>query len=162
MTTKKLSLLFLSLMIIPFFFTSCTSNGGTQGAGTQDGGTQGGGKEVSTPDGGAKVVIKDCCMMKDGKMVMQKDGKITPMETAMTMENGTVCDINGECTTKEGKKMMMKEGDCMEMSGKTFNEKVIVAPKEDNAMAYSCPMHPEMKSDKPAKCPKCSMDMVKK
>lgn len=24
---------------------------------------------------------------------------------------------------------------------------------------YSCPMHPEVKSDKPGKCPKCGMDL---
>jgi hypothetical protein len=27
---------------------------------------------------------------------------------------------------------------------------------------YSCPMHPEVTSDKPGKCPKCNMDLVKK
>ena len=27
---------------------------------------------------------------------------------------------------------------------------------------YTCPMHPEVKSDKPGKCPKCGMDLVEK
>ncbi|MEO7463421.1 MAG: heavy metal-binding domain-containing protein [Ferruginibacter sp.] len=27
---------------------------------------------------------------------------------------------------------------------------------------YSCPMHPEVKSDKPGKCPKCGMELIKK
>ncbi|MEO7265088.1 MAG: heavy metal-binding domain-containing protein [Ferruginibacter sp.] len=26
---------------------------------------------------------------------------------------------------------------------------------------YTCPMHPEVKSDKPGKCPKCGMGLVK-
>ena len=26
---------------------------------------------------------------------------------------------------------------------------------------YSCPMHPEVVSDHPGKCPKCGMDLVK-
>jgi hypothetical protein len=26
---------------------------------------------------------------------------------------------------------------------------------------YSCSMHPEVKSDKPGKCPKCGMELVK-
>jgi hypothetical protein len=30
------------------------------------------------------------------------------------------------------------------------------------ATAYTCPMHPEVVSDKPGKCPKCGMDLVKK
>ncbi|WP_251040439.1 multicopper oxidase domain-containing protein [Chryseobacterium sp. ISL-6] len=29
-------------------------------------------------------------------------------------------------------------------------------------IAYSCPMHPEVISDKPGKCPKCGMDLVEK
>ncbi|MEO8087609.1 MAG: heavy metal-binding domain-containing protein [Bacteroidota bacterium] len=31
-----------------------------------------------------------------------------------------------------------------------------------NADTYTCPMHPEVKSDKPGKCPKCGMTLVKK
>ncbi len=27
---------------------------------------------------------------------------------------------------------------------------------------YTCPMHPEVTSAKPGKCPKCGMDLVKK
>ncbi|MHA4809980.1 heavy metal-binding domain-containing protein [Flavitalea flava] len=27
---------------------------------------------------------------------------------------------------------------------------------------YTCPMHPEVINDKPGKCPKCGMDLVKK
>ncbi len=27
---------------------------------------------------------------------------------------------------------------------------------------YTCPMHPEVVSDHPGKCPKCGMDLVKK
>jgi len=30
------------------------------------------------------------------------------------------------------------------------------------SMIYVCPMHPEVKSDNPGKCPKCGMDLVPK
>jgi hypothetical protein len=64
------------------------------------------------------TMMKDCCMMKDGKMMVMKNGETMPMEKNMTMKNGTMVMTTGECTMKGGKKMMMKEGDCMEMSGK--------------------------------------------
>ena len=117
------------------------------------------------------AMMNDCCMMKDGKMMVMKDGKTMPMEKEMTMKNGTKCMTTGECTMKDGKKMMMKEGDCMEMSGKmgkcsmmNKNMKSTTMKNKENNMAnaYTCPMHPEVTSDKPGKCPKCGMDLVKK
>lgn len=30
------------------------------------------------------------------------------------------------------------------------------------AAVYTCPMHSDVKSDKPGSCPKCGMDLVKK
>ena len=31
-----------------------------------------------------------------------------------------------------------------------------------NAIVYTCPMHPEVTSDKPGQCPKCGMNLEKK
>lgn len=33
--------------------------------------------------------------------------------------------------------------------------------KADGKETYSCPMHPEVTSDKPGTCPKCGMDLEK-
>jgi uncharacterized protein with PIN domain len=33
---------------------------------------------------------------------------------------------------------------------------------EQTAEVYTCPMHPEVKSDKADSCPKCGMELVKK
>lgn len=33
---------------------------------------------------------------------------------------------------------------------------------KEATVAYSCPMHPEVQSDKAGKCPKCGMDLKKK
>ena len=116
------------------------------------------------------ATMKDCCMMKDGKMLVMKNGETMPMEKDMTMKNGTKCMTTGECTMKNGKKMMMKEGDCMEMSGKMGKCSMMnkgmksstVKKNNNRAMVYTCPMHPEVTSQKPGKCPKCGMDLVKK
>lgn len=104
------------------------------------------------------TMIKDCCMMKDGKMMVMKDGVSMPMEKDMVMKNGTTCMTNGECKMKDGKTMMMKEGECMDMNGKMCTDKM----KNMSAAAYSCPMHPEVTSAKPGKCSKCGMALVKK
>ena len=104
-------------------------------------------------------MMKDCCMMKDGKMMVMKNGKTMPMEKDMVMKNGTTCMTNGECKMKNGKMMMMKEGECMDMSGKMCTDKM---KNNMSAAMYSCPMHPEVTSAKPGKCPKCNMALVKK
>ena len=118
------------------------------------------------------TMMKDCCMMKDGKMMVMKNGVIMPMEKDMKMKNGTTCMTNGECKMKDGKKMMMKDGECMDMSGKMDNCAMMMKDKKaatlkknskhNMAITYSCPMHPEVTSDKTGKCPKCGMDLVEK
>jgi hypothetical protein len=51
---------------------------------------------------------------------------------------------------------------CQGMSGCCGHEHgPSAAPAPDaKAGAYTCPMHPEVKADKPGKCPKCGMDLV--
>ncbi len=55
----------------------------------------------------------------------------------------------------------------LQADGKTINtrfdrlDETAAAGKAVGA-AYTCPMHPEVLSDKPGKCPKCGMNLVKK
>ncbi|HEV8084082.1 MAG TPA: DUF6799 domain-containing protein [Chitinophagaceae bacterium] len=62
--------------------------------------------------------MKDCVMMKDGKMMMMKNGKMMDMDKDMTMSDGTICMKDGTCKMKNGTAMMMKEGDKCYMDGK--------------------------------------------
>ena len=66
-------------------------------------------------------MFKDCCIMKDGKMMVMNDGKMTPMEKDMIMKNGNKCMVNGECVMANGEKIKMKEGECMDMEGNMPN-----------------------------------------
>lgn len=58
-------------------------------------------------------------MMKDGKMMMMKDGKATgPMAHEMTMGDGTKVMPDGMMKMKDGKEMHMTNGQMMMMDGK--------------------------------------------
>ena len=63
------------------------------------------------------AMSNDGVMMKDGKMMVAKDGKSMPMTTEMTMSDGTKVMKDGTVMKKDGTKMTMKNGDTMDMSG---------------------------------------------
>ena len=42
------------------------------------------------------------------------------------------------------------------------NPEKALQKKEEMKAVYTCPMHPDVKSDKPGKCPKCGMNLEKK
>ena len=46
----------------------------------------------------------------------------------------------------------------LNISGNNRTETIIVGAVK----TYTCPMHPEVRSDKPGKCPKCGMELVEK
>ena len=68
--------------------------------------------------------MKDCVMMKDGKMMMMKNGKTMDMTEDMTMSNGMVCMKDGTCKMKDGTTMTMKNGEKCTMDGKMMGMKM--------------------------------------
>ena len=58
-----------------------------------------------------------CYIMQDGK-VMLRDGKGSkPIDSEVTLDDGTKVAPNGTVTTKEGKKEAMKDGQCLSQNG---------------------------------------------
>ncbi|HXL57025.1 MAG TPA: DUF6799 domain-containing protein [Chitinophagaceae bacterium] len=66
---------------------------------------------------GKSTKMKDCIMMKDGKLMMKKNGTTTEMTQDMTLNNGTVVMKDGTVKTKDGKTMTLKEGQRIYMDG---------------------------------------------
>jgi len=63
-------------------------------------------------------MMKDCVMMKDGKMVNMMNGQTLPMDKTMTMKDGTTVMPNGTVNTAGGNTVQLKDGDCVFMDGK--------------------------------------------
>jgi len=62
--------------------------------------------------------MMDGAMMKDGKMMVTKDGKSMIMEKDMTLTDGTKVMTDGKVMTPNGKVVMMKNGEMITMEGK--------------------------------------------
>ena len=55
---------------------------------------------------------------KDGKVVLVRNGKTTPLDREVTLTNGTKITDDGYYTEKGGTKMKFKEGEHIDLSGK--------------------------------------------
>lgn len=76
----------------------------------------------------------DYCVMKDGKMMCMKGGKMMAMDMEMTMKNGVKVMTNGEYMDEKGNKMMLKEGEMIDSHGMVMmpNMKRMTMKKHSN------------------------------
>lgn len=70
------------------------------------------------------MMMKDCVMMKDGKLMVMKGGKNMEMTEDMTLSNGTTIMKDGNVKMKDGKTTSLKNGDCIYMDGKIKRSKM--------------------------------------
>ncbi len=84
-------------------------------------------------------------------------------------EETVVCPMSGEKIKKSEAKFSHEyEGKtyylCCEMCKEKFmkNPEKYLKEKAEMKEVYTCPMHPDVKSDKPGKCPECGMKLEKK
>jgi hypothetical protein len=57
------------------------------------------------------------CLMKDGNMLMVKDGVMRPMTATVTMGDGSLCMPDGTCQSTQGRTTMLREGQSKMMDG---------------------------------------------
>lgn len=88
---------------------------------------------------------------------------------AQQAEETVVCPVSGHKIKKSEAKITYEyKGKtyyfCCENCKKEFieNPEKYTQKKEEMKVFYTCPMHPEVKSDKPGKCPECGMKLEKK
>jgi len=80
-----------------------------------------------------------------------------------------VCAVSGETMLKsQAKASYEHEGKTYYFCCESCKDKFVKDPAKyigknaDMKEVYTCPMHPEVQSDKPGKCPKCGMNLEKK
>ncbi len=115
-----------------------------------------------------EMMNNDSCkqMMMDNMMSMcNEDSTMCKMMMGKTMEmcamDESKCEMMMGCMKSNSKVMTSMEGMCS-MGASGMNAEENHHDKKDVAVIYTCPMHPEIIRDKPGKCPKCGMDLVKK
>ncbi|MBI4929221.1 MAG: hypothetical protein HY841_00545 [Bacteroidetes bacterium] len=99
-------------------------------------------------------ITYQCPMKCEGEKTYDKSGKCP--KCGMDLANKTSAG-NSNC------KMQMKgKGMCCSKANPNEKKTTSQTNSQDTLKAvYTCPMHPEIKSDKPGKCPQCKMDLVK-
>lgn len=61
--------------------------------------------------------MQDHIVMQDGKVMVMRNGEMTPMEEEMTMPDGTKIMIDGTVMMPDGTTRMMAEGETMMTQG---------------------------------------------
>lgn len=59
--------------------------------------------------------VTDRVMMKDGAMVIIKDGNMAPMDKEITLPSGTVVQTDGTLKKKDGSEIKLKDGQYIEL-----------------------------------------------
>lgn len=66
--------------------------------------------------------MKDCVMLKDGKVMVMKGSAVTALNGDLTLTNGTVVKSDGTVKASDGTTMKLKEGEKIDMDGKMLKK----------------------------------------
>ncbi|MDP9959799.1 multicopper oxidase domain-containing protein [Chryseobacterium lathyri] len=104
-----------------------------------------------------KVVVKPKAVPQPEKKTVQKPAEIkTNKDKVKIQPKAKAKKVNAKPKVQEVRKD--KPETKPNLQPKTFKSQ----PKSQSDVVYTCPMHPEVTSDKPGKCPKCGMELVEK
>lgn len=97
-----------------------------------------------------------------GKKEAQSVSYTCPMHSEIHSPKPGKCPKCGMNLVKEKAKAKPAPTAKPKVTAKTKKSTASDSAEKDAGMAYTCPMHPEVISDKPGNCPKCGMKLVKK
>jgi FtsP/CotA-like multicopper oxidase with cupredoxin domain/uncharacterized Zn finger protein (UPF0148 family) len=89
------------------------------------------------------------------EMVKEMRGMMQEMKTTVTELKGIVREMKGADEQTDTATTEAQHDHVINMPN-------IDTSKPVSKVVYSCPMHPEVQSDKPGKCPKCGMTLIRK
>lgn len=119
--------------------------------------------KVSTPKGAPQKAVKK---PTPTKKTMAQPKKLTPAKKAASAPKKSA-----KATAKPAQKTPVKKAPVSRPAQSTepahqhtASEEIpsTTMPAPQGKIVYTCPMHPEVQSDKPGECPKCGMTLVKK
>ena len=79
--------------------------------------------KAATPKMEKSLQVKDCVMMKEGKLMLMKGSSITPLDKELTFTNGSVISLDGTVKSSDGTTMKLKEGEAIGLDGKLIMKK---------------------------------------
>jgi hypothetical protein len=64
------------------------------------------------------AIDEDMIMMKDGRVMIVRNGEMVPMEEEMTMSDGKRVSMDGKVVMPDGTSRFLMEGEAMDMDGR--------------------------------------------
>jgi len=102
-----------------------------------------------------------------GKQIVEKETALDEAFKTKTMSGKKLNGLTAEIAELQGKlraihlSAHLKTTEVLSKDQiKKYNE--LRGYSKETAAVYTCPMHSDVKSDKPGSCPKCGMDLIKK
>lgn len=139
---KKIFLMFLTVLFVSFVFAQ--------------------NQTVVKPTNNAKarVEVKTSDLKKEITDNIAKDYAGYTIEKSFKIEKEKVITYNIVIAKGDVKSLLVydKDGKFLKKSEKNKGN----GDKGQFKMVFTCSMHPEVQMDKPGKCPKCSMDLIRK